>query len=347
MANLVKTLESTHTLSDEALAELLQTDRWDKALQEAADRVRRIWYGNTVYVRGLIEFTNYCKNNCLYCGIRRGNQNAHRYRLTKNDILRCCDEGYALGYRTFVLQGGEDPYFTDDRICDIVAAIHKKFSDCAITLSIGEKSFESYLAYYNAGAERYLLRHETADCSHYSLLHPSEMSLENRKRCLRDLKRIGYQTGAGMMVGSPFQKLEHLIADLRFLEELQPEMIGIGPFLPQKDTPFRDEAAGDLHLVLRLLAILRLMHPTVLLPATTALGTLDPKGRELGMAMGANVVMPNLSPIQVRKKYMLYDNKISTGDESAQSLKQLYYKMESAGYHIVTDRGDARSWTHT
>ncbi len=343
MSELIAKLKATQNLTDPELKELLETDQYDEALRIAADEVRRTHYGTDVYVRGLIEFTNYCKNNCLYCGIRRDNHCAQRYRLTKAQIMDCCREGYALGYRTFVLQGGEDPWFTDERICEIVSDIRKQYPDCAITLSIGEKTYESYLAYYEAGADRYLLRHETADAEHYRRLHPPELTFAERRRCLFDLKRIGYQVGSGFMVGTPFQTTECLIADLRFLQELQPDMIGIGPFLSQKDTPFRNCANGELQLVLRLLGILRLLFPKVLLPATTALGTVHPDGRELGLQTGANVVMPNLSPVEVRKKYELYDNKICTGEESAQCRTCLERRVESVGYRIVTDRGDAKT----
>ncbi len=341
MSDMITKLRTTQDLTDEELCMLLETDVYDEELQTTADAVRIEHYDRDVYLRGLIEFTNYCKNDCLYCGIRRGNTDAVRYRLTPEDILTCCEEGYALGYRTFVLQGGEDPYFTDDRICRIVSSIRERYPDCAITLSIGEKSRESYQAYFQAGAERYLLRHETANCAHYAKLHPADMSCENRKRCLYDLKEIGYQVGAGMMVGAPYQTTAHLIEDIRFLQDLQPDMIGIGPFLSHKDTPFRDEPNGELKIVLRLLGILRLIFPGVLLPATTALGTMHPQGREMGLRMGANVVMPNLSPVSVRKKYMLYDNKICTGDESAQCRECMAARVASAGYRVVMDRGDS------
>lgn len=341
MSDMIAKLRTAQNLTDAEFLTLLGTDAYDEELRIAADAVRIEQYGKDTYLRGLIEFTNYCKNNCLYCGIRRDNKEVSRYRLTPEDILTCCEEGYALGYRTFVLQGGEDPYFTDDRICQIVSAIHERYPDCAVTLSIGEKSRESYQAYFRAGAERYLLRHETANCEHYARLHPQDMSCENRKRCLYDLKEIGYQVGAGMMIGAPYQTNAHLVEDIRFLQELQPDMIGIGPFLSHRDTPFRDEPNGELKSVLRLLGILRLIFPGVLLPATTALGTMHPKGRELGLQMGANVVMPNLSPMSVRKKYMLYDNKICTGDESAQCRDRLAARVANAGYRVVMDRGDA------
>ena len=304
--------------------------------REVADGI----YENKVYIRGLIEFTNYCKNDCLYCGIRRSNAKANRYRLTKEEILDCCKVGYELGFRTFVLQGGEDPYFTDDRICEIVSAIRTAYPDCAITLSIGEKEKESYERYYKAGANRYLLRHETADEAHYQYLHPKELSLAHRKQCLWELKEIGYQVGCGFMVGSPHQTKDTLYEDLMFIKELQPHMVGIGPFIPQQDTPFAKETAGTMEETLRLLSIIRLIHPHVLLPATTALGTIHPLGREKGIQAGANVVMPNLSPVEVRDKYKLYDNKICTGDEAAECRFCMQRRMESIGYEVVTDRGD-------
>lgn len=304
--------------------------------REVADGI----YENKVYIRGLIEFTNYCKNDCLYCGIRRSNAKANRYRLTKEEILDCCKVGYELGFRTFVLQGGEDPYFTDDRICEIVSAIRAAYPDCAITLSIGEKEKESYERYYKAGANRYLLRHETADEAHYQYLHPKELSLAHRKQCLWELKEIGYQVGCGFMVGSPHQTKDTLYEDLMFIKELQPHMVGIGPFIPQQDTPFAKETAGTMEETLRLLSIIRLIHPHVLLPATTALGTIHPLGREKGIQAGANVVMPNLSPVEVRDKYKLYDNKICTGDEAAECRFCMQRRMESIGYEVVTDRGD-------
>lgn len=304
--------------------------------REAADKI----YGKQVFIRGLIEFTNYCKNDCKYCGIRRSNSRADRYRLTEEEILSCCENGYGLGFRTFVLQGGEDMYFTDEKICHLLKSIKEKYPDCALTLSIGEKSKESYQAYFDAGADRYLLRHETADEMHYNSLHPPELSFKNRIRCLYDLKEIGYQTGCGFMVGSPGQTTESIYKDLQFIRQFLPHMVGIGPFIPQKDTPFGKEPAGSLKMTLRLLSIIRLIHPHVLLPATTALGTIHPKGRELGILAGANVVMPNLSPVLVRKKYVLYDNKICTGDEAAECRQCMEKRMEAVGYHIVTARGD-------
>ena len=342
LQSLIDKLTTQQNLPDEELLALITTTEpnINQLLASAADKVRRKYYGNKVYIRGLIEFTNYCKNNCYYCGIRAGNSQAHRYRLTKEQILDCCSEGYRLGFRTFVLQGGEDPYYTDERICHIVAAIRAQHPDCAITLSIGEKERASYQAYFDAGANRYLLRHETADAEHYAKLHPASMSLANRKRCLFDLKEIGYQVGSGFMVGSPFQTPENLLADLRFLQELMPDMIGIGPYITHEQTPFAQQKSGTAEQTLRLLSMLRLMFPYALLPSTTALGTIHPQGRELGLKAGGNVVMPNLSPVNVHKLYELYENKICTGEEAAQCRSCLEARVRMAGYEIVTDRGD-------
>lgn len=339
MANM---LVQNHDLPDDELISLIESPDHGDVLFSAADSVRRQIYGDEVYIRGLIEFTNYCKNNCFYCGIRCGNKAAVRYRLDKSEILNCCDEGYNLGFRTFVLQGGEDPFYNDKLICETVSEIREKFPDCAITLSIGEKSKESYLAYYNAGANRYLLRHETAQEEHYKKLHPQSMSLKNRKRCLFDLKEIGYQVGSGFMVGSPYQTTQNLISDLRFLQELKPDMIGIGPYINHVQTPFSDFENGSLELTLKLISILRLMFPYALIPATTALGTIHPQGRELGLKAGANVVMPNLSPVRVRKLYDLYENKICTGEEAAQCRGCLERRVQSAGYRIVTAVGNPK-----
>lgn len=335
-------LEKEKVLSDEEMLSLLKTDEYDEALFFRADNVRRKIYSDSVYIRGLIEFTNYCKNDCYYCGIRCGNKKAERYRLSEDEILSSAENGYNLGFRTFVLQGGEDPYFTDEKICSIVYKIKERYPDTAVTLSIGEKSRESYFKYFNAGADRYLLRHETADSDHYLKLHPESMSLDNRKRCLFDLKEIGYRVGSGFMVGSPYQTYENLISDLKFLSDLDPDMIGIGPYISHGDTPFSGFNNGSLSLTLRLISVLRLMFPHALIPATTALGTIDPKGRELGLKAGANVVMPNLSPVGVRKKYELYDNKICTGEEAAECRRCLDSRVKSAGYRTVIDIGDVK-----
>ena len=341
MSELIEILKKTQQLPDRELLEILGRKERDEALAAAADAVRREYYGDAVYLRGLIEFTNYCKNNCYYCGIRAGNPHAERYRLTDAQILACCKEGYALGYRTFVLQGGEDPYYTDDRICTLVSAIAAQHPDCRITLSIGEKSRESYQRYYDAGARRFLLRHETADPVHYSKLHPESMSLENRKRCLYDLKEIGYQVGSGFMIGSPYQKPESLLQDIRFLQELQPAMIGVGPYITHRETPFAEMPSGDLNQSLNIIALLRMLFPKALIPATTAFGSMHPQGRELALKAGANVMMPNLSPTAVRKLYDLYENKICTGEEATQCKGCLEARVKAAGYRIAVDVGDS------
>ena len=343
-SELLRLLSEKHHLSLSSYEKILEerTEADEELAHRLARECTEKYYGRGVYTRGLIEFTNYCKNNCHYCGIQRGNQEVERYRLSKEEILSCCEEGYRLGFRTFVLQGGEDPYFTDEKIVEIVQAIKKAFPDCAVTLSIGEKSRASYEKYFLAGADRYLLRHETADKEHYQYLHPKELSWENRMRCLKDLKEIGFQVGCGFMVGSPHQTVKTLAKDLYFIQEFQPDMCGIGPFIPQHATRFAKEKAGSLKDSLFLLALLRLIKPNLLLPATTALGTIDEHGRELGILSGANVLMPNLSPTEVRKKYLLYDNKICTGDESAQCRADLEKKMKAIGAELLVDRGDAK-----
>ncbi len=339
---LIDKLDGEHRLTL-AEYECLLASESDKAREYAAEKAVRWkekYYGRRVFTRGLIEFTNYCKNDCYYCGIRRGNRSADRYRLSEEEILSCCKEGYALGFRTFVLQGGEDPHFTDEVLTDLVRKIHGSFPDCAITLSVGERSRDSYQKLFDAGAERYLLRHETADRQLYAQLHPEFQHFDNRMECLKALKEIGYQVGCGFMVGAPGQTLHHLAEDLLFVQEFQPDMCGIGPFIPHHDTRYKDEPQGTLEMTLYLLSILRLIQPNLLLPATTALGTIHPRGREMGILSGANVVMPNLSPVGVRKKYELYNNKICTGEESAQCRGCLSRRMDSIGYDLVIDRGD-------
>jgi biotin synthase len=339
---LIKKLTEEHSLSKEEYEQLIinRDAEAQKILAENAVAARKKIYGTDVFIRGLIEFTNYCKNNCFYCGIRFGNSNCDRYRLSEEEILACTDEGWSLGYRTFVLQGGEDPFFTDDVLCSIVQKIKARHPDCAITLSIGERSKESYHQLFKAGAERYLLRHETATEEHYKKLHPKEMSFSARMQCLQDLRDAGFATGAGFMVGSPFQTTENLAQDLKFIETFKPEMCGIGPFIPHKETPFNAYAAGSVELTCYLLSIIRLIYPPILLPATTALGTLLPDGREKGILSGANVIMPNLSPVTGRKKYSLYDGKVCTGEESAYCRTCINRRIESIGYQIVTSRGD-------
>ena len=340
--HLIDKLRENHSLSKDEYAALIRCNDPEALtyLRQSAAEVRKSVYGNTVYIRGLVEFTNYCKNDCLYCGIRRSNTAAERFRLTKEQILSCAEDGYALGFRTVVLQGGEDPWFTDERLVDIVSALREGYPDCAITLSVGERSHQSYEKLFLAGANRFLLRHETANACHYAKLHPKELTLDNRMKCLRDLRDIGYQVGCGFMVGSPYQTAENIAEDLCFLERFKPHMVGIGPFIPHRDTPFRDEKAGSAEDTIKLISIIRLILPNVLLPATTALGTILPDGRERGIQAGANVIMPNLSPSDARKKYMLYNNKLSSGDEAAENLLSLKKSMAAIGYEIVTDRGE-------
>lgn len=341
---LAEKLANTHDLSAEELYLLIanRTEETREYLRQKAEAECQRVYGNNVFIRGLIELTNYCKNDCYYCGIRCSNKKANRYRLNKQQILECCEIGYELGFRTFVLQGGEDPYFTDERMVDIVSAMRQKYPHCAITLSLGERSRESYQALFEAGANRYLLRHETATKQHYEQLHPAQMSFEHRMECLRTLKEIGFQTGCGFMVGSPGQTIEHIVRDLRFIKEFRPHMVGMGPFLSHHDTPFCDMPNGTAELTVYLLSIVRLLLPEVLLPATTALGTVQQDGRKQGVLAGCNVVMPNLSPLSVRKSYMLYDNKISTDEESAQSVEKLKRQMESIGRTVAVARGDSQ-----
>ena len=337
-------LRSEHSLTLQEYKIL--TERFNEAnaeiIREEADKERRAYYGNKIFIRGLIEIGNICKNDCYYCGIRRSNTNAERYRLTEEEILSCVDKGYELGFMTFVLQGGEDSAFSDETLTEIIKYIKGKYPEVAVTISLGERSRESYLKLKEAGADRYLLRHETADSNHYAKLHPPELSLENRMRCLKELKEIGFYVGCGFMVGSPYQTSETIAKDLKFIEELKPEMCGIGPFISQKDSPFKNMPNGSADFTCYLLSIIRLIHPPVLLPSTTALGTLEKNGREKGILAGANVIMPNLSPAAVRKKYALYDKKLCTGSEAAEGLAELKERMAAIGYEIVTDRGDIK-----
>ena len=339
---LIERLARTHTLTLDEYDILIngQTAEAAEYAASLAVPLRRSVYGNDVYLRGLIEISNICRNNCRYCGIRRGASSCERYRLTPDEILGCCESGYALGYRTFVLQGGEDGYFTDEKLCPLIEKIKAKYPDCAVTLSLGERSRESYQRLYDSGVDRYLLRHETADKEHYEKLHPAEMSFDNRMRCLYDLRDIGYQAGCGFMVGSPYQTSRTLAKDLKFIEEFKPDMCGIGPFIPHRDTEFRDMPPGTLEQTTYLLSLIRLIRPNILLPATTALGTIDPRGREKGILAGANVIMPNLSPVSVRKKYELYDGKVCTGEEAAECRACIERRISAIGYSIVTDRGD-------
>ena len=343
---LIDLLEKTRHLDRQQWIALLEsyTDE-DRAYaaHKAAQTAVRV-FGKEIFIRGIVEFSNVCRNDCYYCGIRKSNANCERYRLTKEQILDCCDAGYEYGFRTFVLQSGEDKSFTTDKLCDIVGSIKKAHPDCAVTLSVGELEYEDYKRLFDAGADRYLLRHETANPEHYRKLHPSDMSWQRRMDCLKQLKEIGYQTGCGMMVGAPYQTVEDIADDLMFVERFKPEMIGMGPFIPHKDTPFKDKPAGSYKLTLFLISLCRLMLPDCLIPATTALGTIRPDGREHGVMAGANVIMPNLSPMNVRKKYLLYDGKICTGDESAQCRACLERRMESIGYKVIITRGDHKSY---
>ena len=343
--NIIEKLKTTHTAARDELIFLLKNinDSEREVLRKAAQERAIKSFGKNIYIRGLIELSSYCKNDCLYCGLRRSNKNAVRYRLSEDEILSCCDDGCSLGFRTFVLQGGEDGYYSDEVMCRIVREIKRRHPDCAVTLSLGERGEESFKRLFDAGADRYLLRHETADEAHYSKLHPEGMSASYRKSLLYKLKEIGYQTGAGFMVGSPYQTVENLADDLLFIESLRPQMCGIGPFIPHKDTVFRGFEQGGLELTLTLLSVIRLMNPDILLPSTTALGTIHPKGREMGILHGANVIMPNLSPREHRKDYAIYDNKICTGEEAAECVPCLARRMKSIGYQIVTDRGDYKS----
>lgn len=342
--SLIDKLEKHHSLTAEEYQRLI--DGYDgEVVAYSAEKARKHCqkcYGKDIYIRGLIEISNFCKNDCYYCGIRKSNSNCSRYRLTKDEIIECCKEGYDLGFRTFVMQGGEDGYYTDNLLCEIISEIKKLYPDCAVTLSLGERPKESYKRLFDAGADRYLLRHETASKEHYEKLHPLSLSFERRMECLDNLKEIGYQVGCGFMVGSPYQTSRHLARELKFIEEFAPHMCGIGPFITHKDTPFRDEKNGSAELTIFLLSLIRLIKPNILLPATTALGTLLEDGRERGVLAGANVVMPNLSPVSVRKKYMLYEGKISAGQESAQCISDLKARMKEIGYEVVTSRGDAK-----
>ena len=342
MNKLIDKLRTAGSLSKSEFEELINCDKnTAEELRQTAEKLRIENYGHDIYIRGLIEFTNFCKQDCLYCGIRKSNLNCQRYRLSEDDIMECCREGYRLGFRTFVLQGGEDAFFNDDRLCSIIEKIKGEYPDCALTLSVGEKPYQSYKRFYDCGADRYLLRHETANAEHFAKLHPKSQTLESRKECLLALKEIGYQVGCGFMVGSPYQTVGTLAEDLLFIKELNPQMVGIGPFIHHNDTPFRNFPDGTLELTLKLLSIIRVMLPKVLLPATTALATIDPIGREKGILAGANVVMPNLSPVSVRKKYQLYENKVCTGEESAQCKGCLEARIRSVGCRIAVNRGDS------
>ena len=344
MRELVEHLARCHKLDATALGQLLRSavaeDDVLQLLRDTAVRTARQQFGLGVYVRGLIELSSFCRCDCLYCGLRRSNRTAERYRLTSEEVMECCREGYALGFRTFVLQGGEDGTHTDAWLSELIGKMRTTYPDVAITLSLGERSEESYRILKEAGANRYLLRHEAANDELYASLHPSSRGLEHRLDCLRALKRCGYQTGMGMMIGVKGQTIDHIVEDLLLIERMQPEMVGIGPFLPHRATPLGEEPAGELRLTLATIAIVRLMLPHALLPSTTALATLTPRGRLEGILSGANVVMPNLSPSSVRAKYAIYENKASWGKEAAEGIAALNSELETIGYHIDFSRGD-------
>lgn len=339
---IIKQLKYTHSAARDQLLQLLSSmdTKQFQYLLQCGKELTQAQFKNKIYTRGLIEFTNFCKNDCYYCGIRKSNKSADRYRLTKEQILECCKNGYQLGFRTFVLQGGEDPYYSETVMTDIIAAIHKQHPDCAITISFGEHTKETYKAYYTAGADRYLLRHETANPLHYEKLHPKLLTLQNRLKCLQDLKEIGFQTGCGFMIGSPYQTTENIVEDILFIKQFAPHMIGVGPFIPHKDTGFYDRKPGDLQTTLAVLAILRLMNPNAMIPATTALGSIHATGREQGIEAGANVLMFNLSPTTVKEKYVLYNNKICLQEDTLQSVKSMEEKLQTLGYTFAVDRGD-------
>lgn len=340
---LIDFLNENHYLSEKEYLFLIKNRNEETAeyLRKKSDEARIKVYGNKIFIRGLIEISNICKNDCYYCGIRSSNKNCDRYKLSETDILACCENGYDLGFRTFVLQGGEG-VFSVDFICNTVKKIKGEYPDCAVTLSLGEYQKSDYEKMKNAGADRYLLRHETISQTHYEKLHPENMSYENRLRCLKDLKELKFQVGCGFLVGSPYQTEEIIAKEFKFIEEFSPEMCGIGPFIPQKDTPFKSEKSGTAEETAYYLSIIRLIKPNILLPATTALGTIKEGGRELGILSGANVLMPNLSPEKERSKYALYDNKLATGVESAEQIEKLKIQMQNIGYKIISDRGDIK-----
>ena len=332
---------TTHRLNSQEVIFILEnlTQESEALLLALALATKREYYGNKVYLRGLIEFSNICRQDCLYCGIRASNSQVKRYRLTPTEILECCDEGYSLGYRTFVLQSGEDLWYTSDILSDLIQKIKRKYPEVAVTLSIGERDIREYYKFYEAGADRFLMRHETASKHLYDKLHPT-MSFANRRACLTALKEIGYQVGAGFMVGLPGQTPADLAADLCYLQELHPDMIGIGPFIPHSQTPLRNASGGSVRDTLVMVALARLLIPDSLIPATTALGTLHPQGRELALKAGANVIMPIITPPSVRKQYQLYENKICIEDTAPACRSCLEQRISDAGFEVDLGRGD-------
>ena len=347
MTELVDILRTEHHLSSNGYRSLLTCDdvKVNDYLQSQARQVANDVFGKGIFVRGLIELTNVCRNDCYYCGIRKSNTAVERYMLTAEQVMQCCEQGHKLGFRTFVLQGGELPRDKWQWIAGLVAEIKTSWNDCAVTLSLGEWPKDVYKEFHKAGADRYLLRHESHNATHYSMLHPAEMSLTNRLQCLNWLKELGFQVGTGIMAGSPWQTLDNIVEDIEFIENFQPEMIGLGPFVPQHETPLGNHATGSAELTCKLYSIFRLMFPNALIPSTTALNSIDPHGRIKGIMAGANVVMPNLSPTNVRELYALYDGKSSVNAEAAEGIAQLEAQLKTIGYHINWSRGDFNKCT--
>lgn len=343
MHNLLVKAYETNNLTKEEIIDLLSnlTPADRETLYNYALKTKQAYYGNKVYLRGLIEFSNICRQDCLYCGIRASNSKVQRYRLMPEEILLCCDQAYQLGYRTFVLQSGEDLWYTEEIFVDLLKAVKERYPEVAVTLSIGERGAETYQRLFAAGADRFLMRHETASKELYEKLHPT-MRFENRRACLSVLKNLGYQVGAGFMVGLPGQASSDLAEDLRYLKEFHPDMIGIGPFIPHSETPLRAEKGGTVTGTLVMVALARLLIPDSLIPATTALGTLDPQGRELALQAGANVVMPIITPASVRKHYELYENKICGDDHPEDCRSCVEWRIRAAGFDVDPGRGDSQ-----
>lgn len=336
MFDIIAKAENTHDLRKDEIVQLLTTDEYNGELFAAADRVRSKYVGDDVHLRGLIEFSNICKQNCLYCGLRRENRKINRYRLTPEQIIDFAGKAKTYGYRTVVLQSGEDENFDVATMQRIIREI--KAMDMALTLSVGEKTKEEYAAYREAGADRYLLRIETTDKQLYEKLDPG-MSFDNRKRCLRDLKELGFEVGTGCMVGLPGQTLESLADDILFFKEIDADMIGIGPFIPNADTPLSEEKGGTFTLSLKVMAITRLLLPDINIPATTAMESLDHNGRVIALGSGANVVMPNVTEGDYRKWYALYPGKICINDTPAHCRSCITGKIGGIGRKVSSECG--------
>ena len=333
MNTIIQKAKETHELSRDEIIALLKDDSINEELFKAADEVRKKYLGDEVHLRGLIEFTNICKRNCMYCGLRRDNKSLNRYRLSHEEIIDFAKKAVSYGYKTLVLQGGEDDYYTVERLVPIVKDL--KALGVALTLSIGERPFEEYEALKKAGADRFLLRIETTDKELYEKLDPG-MSHENRIQCLKNLRKLGYEVGSGCLVGLPGQKIESLADDILFFKELDVDMNGIGPFIPNEDTPLKDAEGGQFELALKVMAIVRLLLPDINIPATTAMETLNKQGRVIALQCGANVVMPNVTEGEYRKLYALYPGKICTGDTPAHCRGCISGKIRGIG-RIVSD----------